>query len=106
MDQDIEGFYRPFNLTKRVYDTRWHGEGTSNTMPLVSWNQASNNIKEPSSRFLQDASYVRLKNIQLGYTIPAKTTEKAHIKSITDIFHQRKSVHHYQVSPDWIRKCM
>ncbi len=86
VDQDIEGFYRPFNLTQRVYDTRWHGEGTSNTMPLVSWNQASNNIKEPSSRFLQDASYVRLKNVQLGYTIPARTMNKAHIKSLRIYF--------------------
>ena len=87
VNQDIEGFYRPFNLTQRVYDTRWHGEGTSNTMPLVSWNQAANNILEPSSRFLQDASYVRLKNLQLGYTIPAKITNKGHIKIFTDLFH-------------------
>jgi len=86
VNQDIEGFYRPFNLTQRVYDTRWHGEGTSNTMPLVSWNQAANNILEPSSRFLQDASYVRLKNLQLGYTIPAKITSKGHIKSLRIYF--------------------
>ena len=86
VDQDIEGFYRPFNLTQRVYDTRWHGEGTSNTMPLVSWNQAANNILEPSSRFLQDASYVRLKNLQIGYTIPAKVTNKGHIKSLRIYF--------------------
>jgi TonB-linked SusC/RagA family outer membrane protein len=86
VNQDIEGFYRPFNLTQRVYDTRWHGEGTSNTMPLVSWAQASNNIKEPSSRFLQDASYVRLKNVQLGYTIPAKVMNRAHIKSLRIYF--------------------
>jgi TonB-linked SusC/RagA family outer membrane protein len=86
VNQDIEGFYRPFNLTKRVYDQRWHGEGTSNTMPLVSWNQAANNILEPSSRFLQDASYVRLKNVQLGYTIPFKVTSKANIKSVRIYF--------------------
>jgi TonB-dependent starch-binding outer membrane protein SusC len=86
VNQDIEGFYRPFNLTENVYNNRWHGEGTSNTMPLVSWNQASNNIKEPSSRFLQDASYVRLKNIQLGYTIPSKITSKGNIKSLRIYF--------------------
>ena len=72
VNQDIEGFYRSFNLTQRVYDTRWHGEGTSNTMPLVSWLDQPNNIKEPSSRFLEDASYCRLKNLQIGYNISKK----------------------------------
>jgi TonB-dependent starch-binding outer membrane protein SusC len=82
VNQDIEGFYRPFNLTQRVYDTRWHGEGTSNTMPLVSWLDQPNNIKEPSSRFLEDASYCRLKNIQIGYTIPKKLVNKLHVKGL------------------------
>jgi TonB-linked SusC/RagA family outer membrane protein len=82
VNQDIEGFYRPFNLTQRVYDTRWHGEGTSNTMPLVSWLDQPNNIKEPSSRFLEDASYCRLKNVQLGYTLPKRFAAKLHMKAL------------------------
>jgi len=41
---------------------------------------------EPSSRFLQDASYVRLKNLQLGYTIPAKITNRAHLKGLRIYF--------------------
>jgi TonB-dependent starch-binding outer membrane protein SusC len=82
VNQDIEGFYRPFNLTQRVYDTRWHGEGTSNTMPLVSWLDQPNNIKEPSSRFLEDASYCRLKNVQIGYNIPRKVVNKLHVKGL------------------------
>lgn len=82
VNQDIEGFYRPFNVTKRVYDTRWHGEGTSNTMPLVSFLDQTNNIKEPSSRFLEDASYCRLKNVQIGYEIPKALAGKLHIKAL------------------------
>jgi TonB-dependent starch-binding outer membrane protein SusC len=82
VNQDIEGFYRPFNVTQRVYDTRWHGEGTSNTMPLVSFRDQTNNIKEPSSRFLEDGSYCRLKNVQIGYTIPKKMISKLHIKGL------------------------
>jgi TonB-linked SusC/RagA family outer membrane protein len=82
VNQDIEGFYRPFNLTKRVYDQRWHGAGTSNTMPLVSWRDQPNNVKEPSSRFLEDASYCRLKNVQLGYTLPKSVVNKLHLKGL------------------------
>ena len=81
VNQDIEGFYRAFNLTQRVYDERWHGEGTSNTMPRVSWLGSTNN-KTPSSRFLEDASYLRMKNIQLGYTFSSKLMQGAHIKSL------------------------
>src|ERR1051326_9184961 len=81
VNMDIEGFYRAFNVTQRVYDERWHGEGTSNTMPRVSFNGASNN-KYPSSRFLEDGSYVRLKNLQIGYTIPEKIVNRLHMKSL------------------------
>jgi len=81
VNMDIEGFYRAFNVTQRVYDERWQGEGTSNAMPRVSFNGASNN-KYPSSRFLEDGSYVRLKNLQLGYTIPEKIVSRLHIKSL------------------------
>ncbi|MEP6710895.1 MAG: TonB-dependent receptor [Ferruginibacter sp.] len=81
VNMDIEGFYRAFNVTQRVYDQRWHGEGTSNTMPRVTFKGASNN-KYPSSRFLENGSYVRLKNVQLGYTFPVKVVSMLHLKSI------------------------
>ncbi len=70
INQDIEGFYRGFTVTQRYFDERWTGEGTSDTQPRASWTTKSNNAR-PSSRFLEDGSYVRLKNLQLGYTLPA-----------------------------------
>lgn len=69
INQDIEGFYRGFTVTQRYFDERWTGEGTSNTQPRPSWTSKSNNAR-PSSRFLEDGSYLRLKNLQLGYSIP------------------------------------
>ncbi|QDK81554.1 TonB-dependent receptor [Spirosoma sp. KCTC 42546] len=72
---DIEGFYRAFNVTQRVVDDHWHGEGTSNTQPRVSWSGSANN-KQPSTRFLEDGAYTRLKNLQLGYTLPSTLTKK------------------------------
>ncbi len=68
---DSEGFYRGFPTTKRYYDEHWTGEGTSNTQPRASWSATGN--RKVSTRFLEDGSYVRLKNIQLGYTF--KTPE-------------------------------
>ncbi len=69
VNYDIEGFYRGFNVTERYYKEHWTGEGTSNTQPRASWAAKSNNVKA-STRFLEDGSYVRLKNIQFGYNIP------------------------------------
>ena len=70
VNHDIEGFYRGFNVTKRYYDERWTGEGTSNTQPRASWSAKQNNARTGTTRFLEDGSYLRLKNIQLGYSIP------------------------------------
>ncbi|PXV59363.1 TonB-linked SusC/RagA family outer membrane protein [Dysgonomonas alginatilytica] len=69
---ETEGFYRGFNVTKDYYDNYWRGEGTSNTHPRASWNAKSNNVMV-SSRFLEDASYLRLKNLQVGYTFALKS---------------------------------
>lgn len=79
VNYDIEGFYRGFNVTERYYLQHWTGEGSSNTQPRASWTAKANNVKA-SSRFLEDGSYVRLKNLQFGYTIP--NTKKIHIQTL------------------------
>lgn len=48
-----------------VFLDRWTGEGTSNTEPRVT--NGGHNY-EVSDRFIEDGSYLRLRNIQLGYT--------------------------------------
>ncbi|MBE7173186.1 MAG: TonB-dependent receptor [Williamsia sp.] len=68
---DIEGFYRSFNITERVALNSWHGAGTSDRFPRLSWNGATNN-KRPSTRFLESGSYMRIKNVQLGYNVPGR----------------------------------
>jgi TonB-linked SusC/RagA family outer membrane protein len=56
---------RPFNSTTAVLES-WNGEGTSNTVPRLTFN--NNGGGNVSSVFVEDASYLRLKNIELGYT--------------------------------------
>jgi len=60
---------RPFNSTTAVLDA-WHGEGTSNTIPRNTLND--NGGSQISSVFVEDASYLRLKNIEIGYTFDPK----------------------------------
>ncbi len=75
VNQDIEGFYRGFNVTKRFYDNHWTGEGSTNDYPRASWIGAANN-KIASTRFLEPGGYFRVKNIALGYTVPFKETSR------------------------------
>lgn len=60
---------RPFNSTTAVLNA-WHGEGTSNTTPRVTFNDNGGGFGNDlgASEFVEDASYLRLKNIELGYT--------------------------------------
>ncbi|WP_113654122.1 SusC/RagA family TonB-linked outer membrane protein [Pedobacter namyangjuensis] len=67
---------RPFNSMTSVLNS-WNGEGTSNTLPRLTFN--NNGGGQVSSVFVEDASYVRLKNIELGYTFDIK---KAGFKNI------------------------
>ena len=56
---------RPFNSMVSVLDS-WHGEGTSYTTPRVTFNNNGGGFV--SSVFVEDASYLRLKNIEIGYS--------------------------------------
>lgn len=70
---------RPFNHSVRVLDA-WHGEGTSNTMPRTTFND--NGSSKTSSIFVEDASYLRLKNLEIGYTLNPASFRSIGIQSI------------------------
>lgn len=70
------------NYTDDFYKNRWTGEGTSNTYPRVTHVDSNNNLKLASDFYVKDASYVRLKTITLGYTIPKSLTTKIRIAKI------------------------
>ncbi|WP_282039253.1 SusC/RagA family TonB-linked outer membrane protein [Saccharicrinis aurantiacus] len=53
------------NYTTDVFD-RWHGEGTSNTMPRLDYSIGRNQTYI-SDVYIQDANYFKVSNITLGY---------------------------------------
>jgi hypothetical protein len=55
---------------------RWKGEGTTNDArkPRYSFTDANSNIRV-SDRYVEDGSFVKIKNIQLGYTLPSSTNK-------------------------------
>ena len=58
---------------------RWTGEGTSDRVPRLVWTDPNNNFGRSSSYFVEDGSYVRLKNVQLGYNLPGSLLERVGI---------------------------
>ena len=59
---------------------RWTGEGTSNTVPRVTTAATTNNLF--SDYFVEDASYFRIQNVQLGYTLNNAFTQKVGISKL------------------------
>lgn len=50
-----------------MYNNRWNGAGTSNTNSMITSNQL---IIAPNSFYVEDGSYIRIRNIQVGYNLP------------------------------------
>ncbi|WP_114782830.1 SusC/RagA family TonB-linked outer membrane protein [Botryobacter ruber] len=59
---------------------RWNGEGTSNSMPRAVFNDPNKNTRV-SDRYIEDGSYLRIKNLTLGYTFPSQLTERIKMAS-------------------------
>ena len=60
---------------------RWHGEGTSNKIPRMTSANPNGNWQS-SDLFIKNGSYMRLKTIQLGYTLPQNLTRVASIQRL------------------------
>jgi len=61
------------------YINAWHGPGTSSTVPIVDAQHIIN--RNPSTYGIEDGSYFRIRNLQLGYNISPSVLKSAHIQS-------------------------
>ncbi|GEP97399.1 TonB-dependent receptor [Chitinophaga cymbidii] len=56
--------------------SRWTGPGTSNDHPRLVTNDPNKNFTNNSEFYLEDGSYLRIKTLQLGYTLPGAVTKR------------------------------
>ncbi len=68
----------PYNFEARVMD-RWTGSGTSNKEPRPSFGGYN---YTPSDWFIQDGSFARLRNVTLGYNIPASISDRLKMQNL------------------------
>jgi TonB-dependent starch-binding outer membrane protein SusC len=76
--QGIDPTY-PFNMYAETTG-RWHGEGTSNSIPRMTTKRDNLNHRT-SDLFVERGDFLRLKNITLGYTIPSRLTSALKIST-------------------------
>lgn len=68
------------NFSKDFYDNRWHGAGTSTTYPSANVGSTAN--AAPNSFYVEDGSYIRVRNIQFGYALPSMLMSKWKMQKI------------------------
>lgn len=70
---------RRLDIPKANYQTsvleRWTGEGSSYDTPRVTFNDPNGNYNNVSDYYLSKGDYVRLKIVQIGYTLPKEAVE-------------------------------
>jgi len=62
------------NRSEAILD-RWTGEGTSTTIPRYTWIDVNNNYRV-SDLYIEDGSYTKIKNVQVGYTLPEQLLKR------------------------------
>ncbi len=70
-----------YNMLKEILNA-WSPTNPNGSIPRVSQNDANSNFGTTSDWFIEDGSYMRVKNLTLGYTLPASLAKKAHLNSL------------------------
>ncbi|NWJ51688.1 MAG: TonB-dependent receptor [Bacteroidetes bacterium] len=78
------------NIQQYVFDNMWTPTNTGAYMPKIKgyaasyWSGAE--MLQYNTRYLQNASYVRLKNLTMGYTLPNSLTKRLKIQTVRVYF--------------------
>ena len=75
-----EGMSTAQNQTERTL-SRWEGEGTENYMPRAIYGDPNQNSRV-STRYIEDGSYLRIKNVTIGYTLPMQLVQRIKFSSV------------------------
>ncbi|MEP2276732.1 MAG: TonB-dependent receptor [Reichenbachiella sp.] len=76
---DIEGMTDPKNQSAAVLD-RWKQPGDITNIPSSSWGNTDNS--RISTRFIEDASYLRIKTVTIGYDLPHTLLSKINLTGL------------------------
>lgn len=72
--------YGTENFSQDFYNKRWHGSGTSNTYPSANIGGGQN--YRSNSFYVENGSYFRVRNVQLGYTFPKSIMDRIKLNKL------------------------
>jgi len=70
------------NYLKSFYDNRWTELSPSNEHPRTYNRTGEYWVNQPNTYWLHKTDYVRLKSVELGYSLPKDLTDKIHIDGL------------------------
>ena len=93
-------FFDSGSATKLQFRDHWTPDNTNAPYPRLTSEVTVNNHRQPSSWWVRDATYIRLKSIEIGYTLPRSALNFIGISSAPvsythlDVY-KRQDVHIY-----------
>ncbi|TNE63918.1 MAG: TonB-dependent receptor [Bacteroidetes bacterium] len=85
LGHEIFRAYERSDITFTNYQTfwldRWTPDNPSSEYPRLVSNDPNNN-QRPSSFYVEDASFLRLRNLQVGYTLPRSVLSRVNLKGL------------------------
>jgi outer membrane receptor protein involved in Fe transport len=85
LGHEIFRAYERSDITYTNYQTfwldRWTPENPGNTYPRLVSNDPNNN-QRPSDFYLEDGSFLRMRNLQIGYALPESLLEKVKLTGL------------------------
>ncbi|PCI06544.1 MAG: SusC/RagA family TonB-linked outer membrane protein [Flavobacteriaceae bacterium] len=70
----------PWTRIYGIWEDYWSPSNTDASMPNPDWNQGAN--QWTSTFWLKDANYVRLKNLNIGYSLPKSVLNRLNVKGV------------------------
>lgn len=74
------GAAKNLNMDSTILDA-WSPTNTGSSIPRLAYGDPAGNYSKASDFYVEDGSYLRLKNLTVGYTIPEDTTQKIGINT-------------------------
>ena len=81
---NLGGDSNGYNVLKQEWDNRWTESDPSHDTPraVASGTAFENNTLDYTTRYLENANFLRIRNITLGYTLPKSLTQKVGISRL------------------------
>lgn len=70
------------NVPRWLYKDRWTKENPERTMPRAFGHRSETNNTKSSDFWLRDASFLRLKNVEISYSLPTKVIRRIGLEKI------------------------